>query len=79
MMEVWKFGERFGETPKSSERAIKSSETGSETHPHKFLDKPSGKDEHGSIPKTRNRRKHIIPDLSVIFARILQESHLKMD
>ena len=38
---------------RSSERAIKSSGT----HPHKFLDKPSGKDEHGDIHTTENKRK----------------------
>ena len=53
----------FG-SEKSSETIIKSSERSSETtaissgtHPHKFLDKPSGKDEHGGIHTTWNKRK----------------------
>ena len=48
---------------KSSEKTTKSSEessetttissgTGSGTHSHKFLDKPSGKDKHGDIHTT---------------------------
>ena len=57
----------FG-SERSSEKIIKSSErlsettaissgTGSGTHPHKFLDKPSGKDEHGDIHTTEIKRK----------------------
>ena len=41
----------FG-SEKSSEKIIKSSETtaiSSGTHPHKFLNKPSSKNEHGNI------------------------------
>ena len=34
---------------RSSETTAISSGTGSGTHPHKILDKPSGKDEHGDI------------------------------
>jgi len=37
-----------------------SSGTGSGTHPHKILDKPSGKDEHGDIHTTGNKRKTYI-------------------
>ena len=68
----------FG-SEKSSEKIIKSSETtaiSSGTHPHKFLDTPSGKDEHGDIhTSSKNIQKF---DLSVIFARKLQKSHFKM-
>jgi len=53
----------FG-SEKSSEKIIKSSETtaissgtGSGTHPHKFLDNPSGKDEHGDSHTTEIKRK----------------------
>ena len=57
----------FG-SEKSSEKIIKSSErssettaissgTGSGTHPHKILDKPSGKDERGNVHIIGNWRK----------------------
>ena len=42
---------------RSSETTAISSGTGSGTHPHKFLDTPSGKDEHGVIHATWNKRK----------------------
>lgn len=49
---------------KSSEKNIKSSDRSSGTaaissgtHPHKVLDKPSSKDEHGDIHTTEIRRK----------------------
>ena len=42
---------------KSSETIAISSGTGSGTHPHKFLDNPSGKDEHGDSHTTEIKRK----------------------
>jgi len=44
---------------RSSETTAISSGTGSRTHPHKFLDKPSSKGEHGNIHTTRNKRKYM--------------------
>ena len=44
---------------KSSETTAISSGTGSGTHPHKFLDKPSSKGEHGNIHTTGNKRKYM--------------------
>ena len=46
----------FG-SERSSETTAISSGTGSGTHPHKFLDNPSGKDEHGDSHTTEIKRK----------------------
>ena len=65
----------FG-SEKSSEKIIKNSETtaiSSGTHPHKFLDKPSGKDEHGDIHTSSKNIQEF--NLSVIFVRKLQKPH----
>ena len=64
---------------KGSETTAISSGTGSGTHPHKILDKPSVKAYRGNIHSVRKQPKNIQNiDLSVIFARKLQKSHLKM-
>jgi len=75
----------FG-SEKSSEKIIKSSETtaissgtGSGTHPHKVLGQAKRQRRAWGQPYNRDQEKNIQEfDLSVIFARKLQKSHLKM-
>jgi len=73
----------FG-SEKSSEKIIKSSETtaissgtGSGTHPHKILDKPNGKDEHGDIHTTGNKRKTYILRFKFDFCEAVVKTRLK--
>ena len=73
----------FG-SEKSSEKIIKSSERSSETtaissgtHPHKILDKPSGKDEHGDIHTTGNKRKTYILRFKFDFCEAVVKTRLK--
>ena len=77
----------FG-SERSSEKIIKSSErssettaissgTGSGTHPHKILDKPSGKDEHGDIHTTGNKRKTYILRFKFDFCEAVVKTRLK--
>ena len=68
---------------RSSERTIKSSGTGSGTgsgtHPHKVLGQAKRQRRAWEHPYNRVQAKNIQElDLSVIFARKLQKSHLKM-
>ena len=77
----------FG-SEKSSEKIIKSSErssettaissgTGSGTHPHKILDKPSGKDEHGNIHTTEIKLKTYILRFKCDFCEAVVKTRLK--
>ena len=77
----------FG-SEKSSEKIIKSSErssettaissgTGSGTHPHKILDKPSGKDEYRGIHTTWNKRKTYILRFKFDFCKAVVKTRLK--
>ncbi len=54
-----------------------SSGTGSGTHPHKILDKPSGKDEHGDIHTTGNKRKTYILRFKFDFCEKTTKTALK--
>jgi len=62
---------------KGSETTAISSGTGSGTHPHKILDKPSGKDEHGGIHTTWNKRKTYILRFKFDFCEAVVKTRLK--
>lgn len=62
---------------RSSETTAISSGTGSGTHPHKILDKPSGKDEHGDINTTEIKRKTYILRFKFDFCEAVVKTRLK--
>ena len=61
---------------RSSETTAISSGTGSGTHPHKILD-TSGKDEHGDIHTTGNKRKTYILRFKFDFCEAVVKTRLK--
>ncbi len=61
---------------RSSETTAISSGTGSGTHPHKILD-TSGKDEHGDIHTTGNKRKTYILRFKFDFCEAVVKTRLE--